>query len=93
LNNILFEDGTTISREGGFIVPEMEQASSIGEALGCEFNNQGAIKTDGIGRTNIEGVFACGDTSIIAPSQLIIAAAEGSKATIGVNAALVEATF
>lgn len=93
MNNILFEDGTTISREGGFIVPEMEQASSIGEALGCEFNNQGAIKTDGIGRTNIEGVFACGDTSIIAPSQLIIAAAEGSKATIGVNAALVEATF
>ncbi|MBB6450893.1 thioredoxin reductase [Geomicrobium halophilum] len=93
LKNISFEDGTTLSREGGFIVPELEQSSSIGEVLGCEFNNQGAIKTDGIGRTNVEGVFACGDTSIIAPSQLIIAAAEGSKAAIGVNAALVEETF
>lgn len=93
LKNILFEDGTTISREGGFIVPEMKQASSIGEDLGCELNNQGAIKTDGIGRTNVEGVFACGDSSIIAPSQLIIAAAEGSKAAIGVNGAFVEEAF
>ncbi|WP_342447747.1 NAD(P)/FAD-dependent oxidoreductase [Lentibacillus salicampi] len=93
LNHILFEDGTAISREGGFIAPEMEQASSIGEELGCELNELGAINTDGIGRTNVEGVFACGDTSIIAPSQLIIAAAEGSKAAIGVNGALVEETF
>ncbi|MHA6260693.1 NAD(P)/FAD-dependent oxidoreductase [Sporosarcina sp. CAU 1771] len=93
LTNILFEDGTTISREGGFIVPEMEQASSIGENLGCELNKQGAIKTDRMGRTNVEGVFACGDTSMIAPSQLIIAAAEGSKAALGVNAALIEETF
>ncbi|WP_408010053.1 NAD(P)/FAD-dependent oxidoreductase [Pseudalkalibacillus sp. A8] len=93
LKSISFEEGTTISREGGFVVPEMEQGSSIGEVLGCKLNNQGAINTDGIGRTNVEGVFACGDTSIIAPSQLIIAAAEGSKAAIGVNAALVEETF
>lgn len=93
LNQILFEDGTAIPREGGFIVPEMEQASSIGENLGCELNEQGAIKTDGMGRTNIEGVFACGDASIIAPSQLIIAAAEGSKAAIGVNASLIEEIF
>lgn len=93
LNKILFEDGTAISREGGFIVPEMEQASTIGENLGCELNKQGAIKTDGLGRTNVEGVFACGDTSLIAPSQLIIAAGEGSKAAIGVNAAFIEEAF
>ena len=93
LKNILFEDGTTISREGGFVVPEMEQASSIGLELGCELNNLGAIQTDGMGRTTVEGVFACGDTSIIAPSQLIIAAAEGSKAAIGVNASFIQEDF
>ncbi|SFJ87843.1 Thioredoxin reductase [Halobacillus dabanensis] len=93
LKQISFNDGTTISRDGGFVITELEQAASIGEGLGCEFNNQGAIKTDGIGRTSVDGVFACGDASIIAPSQLIIAAAEGSKAAIGVNAALVEENF
>lgn len=93
LKNVRFEDGTGISRVGGFIVPEIEQASSLGENLGCELDAQGAIKTDGMGRTNVEGVFACGDTSLIAPSQLIIAAASGSKAALSVNAALIQELF
>ncbi|MGP4062461.1 NAD(P)/FAD-dependent oxidoreductase [Halobacillus sp. H74] len=93
LKQITFEDGCSVAREGGFIVPEMEQASQIGVELGCELTDQGAIKTDDFGRTNVEGVYACGDTSLIAPSQLIIAAAEGSKAAIGVNAAMVEEAF
>lgn len=93
LKKISFEDGITVRREGGFVVPEMGQASTIGEELGCEFTDQGAIITDATGRTNVEGLFACGDTSIIAPSQLIIAAAAGSKTAIGVNAALFEETF
>ncbi|MGG1631049.1 NAD(P)/FAD-dependent oxidoreductase [Rossellomorea sp. NRS-1567] len=93
LKKISFEDGNTVRREGGFVVPEMGQASTIGEELGCEFTDQGAIITDATGRTNVEGLFACGDTSIIAPSQLIIAAAAGSKTAIGVNAALFEETF
>ncbi|WP_341357550.1 NAD(P)/FAD-dependent oxidoreductase [Rossellomorea sp. y25] len=93
LKKISFEDGITVRREGGFVVPEMEQASTIGEELGCEFTDQGAIITDATGHTNVEGLFACGDTSIIAPSQLIIAAAAGSKTAIGVNAALFEEIF
>jgi thioredoxin reductase len=93
LKKISFEDGITVRREGGFVVAEMGQASTIGEELGCEFTDQGAIITDATGRTNVEGLFACGDTSIIAPSQLIIAAATGSKTAIGVNAALFEETF
>jgi thioredoxin reductase len=93
LKKISFEDGITVRREGGFVVAEMGQASTIGEELGCEFTDQGAIITDATGRTNVEGLFACGDTSIIAPSQLIIAAAAGSKTAIGVNAALFEETF
>ena len=49
-------------------------------------NEMGAIQTDDFGRTTISGLFACGDTSYIAPSQLIIAAADGSKAAIGIVA-------
>ncbi|WP_439644909.1 hypothetical protein [Aneurinibacillus tyrosinisolvens] len=46
--------------------------------------------TDDFGRTNVEGVYAAGDTSVIAPSQVIIAAAEGSRAAIGVNSDLTQ---
>jgi thioredoxin reductase len=80
-------------REGGFVTAEWHQASSIGSMLGCKLNSQGGIETDTMGRTNIDGVFACGDTLINGISQLIIAAAEGSKAAISVNAAFIEENF
>ncbi|TWT26012.1 NAD(P)/FAD-dependent oxidoreductase [Planomicrobium sp. CPCC 101110] len=93
LKKIEFEDGSAVPREGGFITPEWVQATTIGSSLGCRLNVQGGIETDAMGRTSIEGVFAAGDTLIAGASQLVIAAAEGSKAAIGVNAALIEAKF
>jgi thioredoxin reductase len=47
----------------------------------------GGIATDSYGRTNIKGVYAAGDASIIAPSQLIYAAA------VGVNTDLIQQEF
>lgn len=47
----------------------------------------------GRSRRKTEGVFACGDTRIAGPSQLIIAAGEGSMATMTVNAELIEEKF
>jgi len=43
--------------------------------LGCENNSLGGIAIDSFGRTNIQGIYAAGDASVIAPAQLIIAAA------------------
>ncbi|MCC2251484.1 NAD(P)/FAD-dependent oxidoreductase [Virgibacillus sp. AGTR] len=93
LKGITFAGGESITREGGFVTPEWEQASSIGRDLDCEFNDQGGIKVDRFGRTNVEGVYASGDTLLAGATQLIIAAAEGSKAALGVNAALMEEDF
>lgn len=56
-------------------------------------NEHGGIATDSMQRTKTDGVFACGDTRIAGPSQLIIAAAEGSMAAISVIAALTEEKF
>ncbi|WP_010282154.1 FAD-dependent oxidoreductase [Bacillus timonensis] len=70
-------------RRGGFFL--LLTQSCFGKSLGCEINHLGGIITDELGRTNIEGVYAAGDTSVIAPSQVIIAAAQGSRAAIGVN--------
>lgn len=93
LEKIEFEDGKTISREGGFVASEWEQAVPFGAQLGCQLNERGGVETDALQRTNVDGLFACGDTRIGGPSQLIIAAGEGSLAAISVVASLTEEKF
>lgn len=93
LEEIEFEDGEILSRTGGFVASQWVQASSIGPSLGCSLNERGGVEADRFQRTNVDGVFACGDTLMGGPSQLIIAAAEGSMAGIGVNGELLEESF
>ena len=93
LEAIEFGDGERLSRTGGFVASEWIQASAFGASLGCELNERGGVEADRFQRTNVEGVFACGDTVMDGPSQLIIAAAEGSMAGIGVNGELLEEKF
>ncbi|RKL68080.1 pyridine nucleotide-disulfide oxidoreductase [Salipaludibacillus neizhouensis] len=93
LEKIQFEDETEVLREGGFIAAEWKQAACFQSSLEYTLNEQGGIATDSWQRTNTEGVFACGDTRIAGPSQLIIAAGEGSMAAMSVNAALIEEKF
>ena len=92
MEKIQLEDGTSVVREGGFITAEWKQAASF-DSLDYKLNEQGGITTDSWQRTNTEGLYACGDTRIAGPSQLIIAAGEGSMAAIAVNAALIEEKF
>jgi len=93
LEKIQFEDGTSVLREGGFITTEWIQAASFKSSLEYTLNELSGIETDSWQRTKTEGVFACGDTRIAGPSQLIIAAAEGCTAAISVIAALTEEKF
>ncbi|CAM4034698.1 NAD(P)/FAD-dependent oxidoreductase [Paenibacillus alkaliterrae] len=93
LNRIRFENNAEVKRTGGFISPRWDQAVSFGEALGCAMTSQGGFVTDAFGRTSVRGVYAAGDSSIIAPTQLIIAAGEGSKAAIGANTDLTNEDF
>lgn len=85
LRRIRFENNTEFERDGGFVTPSWDQAASFGEALGCAMTPGGGFATDDYGRTSVPGVYAAGDTSIIVPAQLIVAAGEGSKAAIGAN--------
>lgn len=93
LEAIEFVGGEHLFRTGGFAASQWIQASAIGESLGCKLNERGGVEADRFRRTNVEGVFACGDTVMDGPSQLIIAAAEGSMAGIGVNGELLEERF
>ncbi|MET3696625.1 thioredoxin reductase [Bacillus oleivorans] len=85
LETVVFEDGTEINRSGGFVTTELKPANDFAHSLGCEVNKSGGIIVDALGRTNVDGVYAAGDTTLAGPSQLIIAASEGSRAAAGVN--------
>ena len=93
MEKIVFDDGESVLRKGGFVMPQLIQSSDFGKQLGCEYNPLGGISVDSFGRTNIQGVYAAGDASVINPAQIIIAAAEGVRAAAGVNTDLTQKEF
>jgi len=93
LEKVSFADGTEIERSGGIVTTELAQSHSFMTSLGFEMKQSGGIQVDDFGRTSVEGVYAAGDASIIGPSQLIIAAAHGTRAAVGVNSALTMEVF
>jgi thioredoxin reductase len=87
LEQIVFEDGTVLPRRGLFFNTEETQRSSLAADLGCAFNRKGTVRTGKLEGTNVPGVYVVGDAS--KDVQLaIVAAAEGAKAAIAINAAL-----
>lgn len=71
-----------LSLQGVFVevglVPNSEFADDV------EKNEHREIKVDKYNQTNITGIFAAGDVTEVPEKQIIIAAGEGSKATLGV---------
>ncbi|MEM7801126.1 MAG: NAD(P)/FAD-dependent oxidoreductase [Chloroflexota bacterium] len=92
LEQINFETHQPIRRETGFVTTEWYQAAHFGEQLGCDLNPLGGAAVDNLGRTSVSGVYAAGE-SIGMPSQLIIAASDGSRAAAAVNMDLIEREF
>lgn len=93
LEHVRFVDGTQIPRVGGFATPKFLQSVPFAERLGCEMTASGGIKTDGKWRPEIPGLYIAGDASDMAPSQVVIAAADGSKTAMSVNLDLTEEDF
>ncbi|WP_102272212.1 NAD(P)/FAD-dependent oxidoreductase [Cytobacillus massiliigabonensis] len=93
LKSVKFVNGLEMERAGGFITTDLKQSSSFAHSLGCKLNEMGGIETDDLGRTSVKGVYASGDSSIKGPAQLIVAAADGSKAAMGVVHDLINEDF
>ncbi len=90
----MYENHAAIERAGGLVGVQWKQATPIGQDLDCETNALGGIATDELGRTNINGVYATGDTvTNLMQAQLILAAANGSKVAAGVNTDLIASYF
>ena len=93
LERIVFEDGSTLAREGLFYVPPQSQRSELAEELGCDLERMAravVIKSDPTTReTSITGVYAAGDVTGTGPLQSVpLAAASGAAAAYFANYAL-----
>jgi len=92
INNLLFEDGNKMAFDAVYAAVPFEQHSDIPESLGCELTEQGHIKVDGFQKTNIHGVFACGDNSSMMRS-VATAVSSGNLAGAMVNKELTDEQF
>lgn len=92
MHSLHLANGETVKREGGFVASEFKQSAPFAESLGCQMTKNAGIETDILGRTTVSGVFACGD-NLGGPAQLVLAAAAGSQAGMGVIHELVQEEF
>ncbi|MBQ4842688.1 NAD(P)/FAD-dependent oxidoreductase [Bacillus safensis] len=92
LRTLQLANGEIVNREGGFVASEFKQSAPFAEKLGCQMTKNAGIETDILGRTTVSGVFACGD-NLGGPAQLVLAAAAGSQAGMGVIHEFVQEEF
>ncbi|WP_342501039.1 NAD(P)/FAD-dependent oxidoreductase [Bacillus sp. FSL P2-0069] len=92
LRSLQLANGEIVNREGGFVASEFKQSAPFAEKLGCQMTKNAGIETDILGRTTVSGVFACGD-NLGGPAQLVLAAAAGSQAGMGVIHEFVQEEF
>jgi thioredoxin reductase len=84
LERIVFDDGSSISRRAIFFSTGNVQRSELPATLQCSLTEKGAVKTTRGQRSSVAGVWVCGDASEDT-QYVIVAAAEGAKAAIGIN--------
>ncbi|HET8648642.1 MAG TPA: NAD(P)/FAD-dependent oxidoreductase [Gemmatimonadales bacterium] len=89
LEQIVFAEGAPLPRKALFFCTSHRQHSDLAGALGCDFNDKGAVLVGDYEATNVPGVYVAGDASVHA--QLVaIAAAEGARAAFAINTALLK---
>jgi thioredoxin reductase len=89
---LILSDGEKLNFEAVYGAFRFSQHSKIPESLGCEMTEMGHLKIDAFQKTNIHGLFACGDNS--SPMRSVANAVySGNLAGAMVNAELVGESF
>ncbi|MFT3948171.1 MAG: NAD(P)/FAD-dependent oxidoreductase [Agriterribacter sp.] len=92
VERIVFRDSSTFELKAIYSRPDFEQHCKIPEMLGCEFTEQGLVKTDMFQKTTVMNVFACGDNA--SPMRSVAnAVATGNMAGAMVNNTMTEEDF
>jgi thioredoxin reductase len=87
LARVVFARGKPLARRALFFRTSQYQRSPLAEALGCEFNHKGTVRTDRLSATCVPGLYCAGDASEDV-QLVIVAAAEGAKAAFAMDQAL-----
>lgn len=91
IDHLLLKDQFKVSLSALYHGPRFIQHSDISEQLGCEMTEQGLITVDGLQRTTVPNVYACGDNSSM--RTVAVAVASGMRAGASVNFDLVSEAF
>jgi thioredoxin reductase len=92
VSEIVLQDKSTIPLKVMYYKPAFSQHSDIPVALGCELTEQGHLKTDMFQKTNVSGVYACGDC--VSPLRSVAqAVSSGNIAGAMLNRELIEELF
>nr|WP_299111895.1 NAD(P)/FAD-dependent oxidoreductase [uncultured Winogradskyella sp.] len=92
LKNIVFNDGKKHPIKAVYSQVPFVQHSDISNQLGCELDENGYIKVDMFQKTNVEGLFACGDNTTFMRS-IANAVATGTVAGSMSNKELIDEYF
>lgn len=84
IKGIPLNDNEFIELNALYLKPDSEQSCKIPESLGCNLNSHGFIEVEISQRTNIEGIYACGDNSNMFRS-IAAATAAGNMAGASIN--------
>ena len=88
LQEIHLQNGKTLKREAMFFATGCRQSSDLSAALGCARDEKGSIVTDPLTKeSSVRGVYVVGDAS---RDVLLVAVAEGAKAGVAINRALLQ---
>ena len=87
LERIVFEDGSAIPRTGLFFSTGNVQRSTLPHEIGCTLTPKGAVRAGRDQRSSCPGIFVAGDAAEDS-HYVIVAAAEGAKAAMHINAEL-----
>ncbi|MEM6346419.1 MAG: NAD(P)/FAD-dependent oxidoreductase [Bacteroidota bacterium] len=63
LQQVVLEDGSKLPFNAIYAGLDFEQQTDIPASLGCELDEHGYIEVDQFQKTNIDGIFACGDNA------------------------------
>ncbi len=92
VKQVVFADGSREEVDVLYAALPFTQHTDLAATLGCSFTEQGHIKVDMFQKTSIEGVYACGD-STMGMRSIAYASASGNLAGAMVNHALAEEVF
>ena len=92
IRKIIFKSGKEISLQALYAKVPFEQNINVLEDLGCELTEHGFIKIDDMHKTNILGVFACGD-NVTMMRSVANAVAQGNFTGAIVNKELADEEF